>query len=187
MIEHLQNHPQHERNTIYILIMQNVGSQTVSNALFWSHLWWDSWSEEVLSHRRGSRNCYLLFSDLFPAFTIRTCFPQKPLLKPTSSIAMSPRKFRPLTASMINWMGRKLELGISKSENQRKSQRIRRIHFLWKKKKNYLRRASAKCSLPNIALWNEESLFWPKNVAETFHFNLLPSVFNYTLNFSVLL
>ena len=135
MIEHLQNHPQHERNTVYILIMQNVGSQTVSNALFWSHLWWDSWSEEVLSHRRGSRNCYLLFSDLFPAFTIRTCFPQKPLLKPTSSIAMSPRKFRPLTASMINWMGRKLELGISKSENQRKSQRIRRIHFLWKKKK----------------------------------------------------
>lgn len=38
MIEHLQNHPQHERNTIYIyiyiLIMQNVGNQTVSNALF---------------------------------------------------------------------------------------------------------------------------------------------------------
>lgn len=34
MIEHLQNHPQHERNTIYILIVQNVGNQTVSNALF---------------------------------------------------------------------------------------------------------------------------------------------------------
>ena len=55
------------------------------------------------------------------------------------------------------------------------------------KKKIYLRRASAKCSLLNIALWNEESWFWPKNVAETFHFNLLQSVFNYTLNFSVLL
>ena len=174
MIEHLQNHPQHERNTIYISIMQNVGNQTVSNALFWSHLWWDSWSEEVLSHRRGSRNCYLLFSDLFPAFTIRTCFPQKPLLKPTSSIAMSPRKFRPLTASMINWMGRKLELVKAKI----KGNHYGFGEFIFSEKKIYLRRASAKCSLLNIALWNEESWFWPKNVAETFHFNFLSSVFN---------
>ena len=148
--------------------MQNVGNQTVSNALFWSHLWWDSWSEEVLSHRRGSCNCYLLFSDLFPALTIRTCFPQKPLLKPTSSIAMSPRKFRPLTASMINWMGRKLELGISKSENQRKSQRIRRIHFLWRKK-IYLRRASAKCSLLNNEMNKADfdPKMWPKRFIST--------------------